>query len=192
MNQRELDYIDTRDPQALSDYVNNAPEPAQGEPLPEVPHSVIVVPRPPRARPGRPPTRPESDDPKRRYVRISARQKCQLCALFAQHGDAKTPQWFASECGIPLANTKVLLWKIKKGESIMPKDHYKRKSRVTPFQHLVKRRLEIDPTTPLRVLREDLIQVVVRHGDDVETLPEAVMNEVVQERAAREEMKSAC
>ena len=187
MDRRELDYVDMRDARARAEYINDAPEPAEGEPLPEVCQAVLVVPVPPRMPRGRPRTRQEPDAPKRPYVRVSIRQKAQLDALFSQNGDAKTAEWYASQCGIPLSNTKTLLWKVRKGESLLPKNHYKRKSRVLPFQHLVKRRLAIDPTTSLAVVREDLIQVVAQHGPNVETLPEAVMDEIVQQRAAQPE-----
>ena len=148
MDRRQLDYIDTRDSQAHADFVNNAPEPAQGEPLPEVPHSVLVVPRPPRLPVGRPRTREEPDTPRRSYTRASARQKDQLSAMFAQHDDSMSVEWYASRCGITDQNTKKLLWKIRRGESIRPKNHYKRKSCMLPFQRLVTCVLDNDRQLP--------------------------------------------
>ena len=94
-------------------------------------------------------------------------------------------EWYASRCGIPHSNTKNLLTKLRRGESILPKNHYKRKSRVLPFQHLVMRSITIDPTTPLRTIREDLVTVVARHGDDVATIPENAIDAVVEERTRR-------
>ena len=191
MDRRQLDYIDTRDPQALADFVNNAPEPAQGEPLPQVPHSVLVVPRPPRLPVARPRTREEPDTPRRSYTRASARQKAQLSALFAQHGDSMSVEWYASRCGITDQNTKKLLWKIRRGESILPKNHYKRKSRVLPFQHLVMRVLNNDPTTPLTQLREDLEQIVALNGGIIANVPDAIVDQVLQRRAPEQRQEAA-
>ena len=71
---------------------------------------------------------------------------------------------------------------VEMGESILPKEQYKRKSRVLPFQHLVMRRLSLHPTTPLREVREDLQLIVDRHGEDVENIPVSVVDEIVAER----------
>ena len=188
MDQRELDYIDLRDPQARHDYIDNAPQPQQGAPLPEQHQPVLVLPPLPRAARGRPRKDPTGQTEKSSYVKATARQKAQLGTLFAQNGDAKTPEWYASQVGIPVANTKFLLRKIRRGESILPKNHYKRKSRVIPFQHLVLRILTIDPTTPLREIRDDLESVVALHGDEVADIPETAIDAIVAEkRRAREE-----
>ena len=77
------------------------------------------------------------------------------------------------------------MWKIRRGESILPKNHNKRKTRVLPFQHLVLCRLAIDPIRALRVVREDLSQFVALHGDDVANIPVAVIDDVVAERERR-------
>ena len=122
MDQPELDYIDTRDPQARHDYINNAPQPHPGVPLPENHQRVLVLPRPPRAPRGRPRKVQTRQTEKSSYVKATARQKAQLGTLFAQHGDAKTPEWNASQVGIPVANTKVLIQKIRRGESLLPKN----------------------------------------------------------------------
>ena len=185
MDQRELDYIDMRDQQARADYINNAPEPAPGEPLPEQHQEVLVVPMPPRTTRGRPRTREASTGEKRPYYKATLRQKTQLMVLFAEHGDVKTSEWYSSRCGIPHSNTKNMLTLLRRGESILPKNHYKRKSRVLPFQHLVMRAITIDPTTPLRTIREDLANVVSRHGDDVTNIPANAIDEVVEERTRR-------
>ena len=185
MDHRELDYIDMRDPQARSEYINNAPQPQPGEPLPEERQQVLVVPMPPRAPRGRP-RKPQSQRSETlEYVKVGVNQKTHLTALYAQHGDSQTLDWYSSQCRIPLANTKTLLWKLRRGESILPKNHYKRKSRVIPFQHLVLRRLEIDSTTPLRTVRKDLVRVVERFGEDVANIPADVINQIVAEDERR-------
>ena len=85
MDQRELVYIDMRDQQARADYINNAPEPTPGEPLPEVHQEVLVVPVPPRTTRGLPRTRQPLTDDKRSYVRPTLPQKIQLGVLFSEH-----------------------------------------------------------------------------------------------------------
>ena len=182
MDRRELDYVDMRDPLARSNYINNAPEPQQGVPLPEEHQHVLVVPPPPRAQRGRPRKETAGQTETNSYTRASARQKAQLSALFAQHGDNKPAEWYSSQCGILIGNTKVLIWKLRRGESILPKNHYKRKSRVFAFQHLVLRRLTIDPTTPLREVHDDLQHVVARHGEDVASIPETAIDKIVAEK----------
>lgn len=187
MDQRELDYIDVRDPQARYDYINNAPEPQPGEPLPEQHQEVIALPLPPRPTRGRPRKSQAEQIAMKKYVKTAATQKVLLGSLFTQHGDTKIPEWYSSQCGITISNIKVLLCKIRKGESILPKGHYKRKSRVIPFQHLVLTRLEIDQTTSLRTIRRDLSKVIERHGDDIANIPADVMNAIVAEDERRPE-----
>ena len=86
-----------------------------------------------------------------------------------------------------IANTKNLLWKLRRGDSILPKEHFKRKSRVLPFQHLVMRRLTLDPTTPLHEVREDPQVVIARHGDDIENIPVNAVDEIVAEKRRTED-----
>ena len=149
MDQRELDYVDMRDPQARSQYINDAPEPQRGEPLPEEHQTVIAVPLPPRPHRGRPRKTDTGETETYAFFKVSVAQKALFSTPFVPNGDSQTLEWYASQCGIPLSNAKKLLCKLRRGESILPKDHYKRKSRVIPFQHLILRRLTIDPTTSL-------------------------------------------
>ena len=185
MDQRELDYVDMRDLQARNDYINDSPEPAPGEPLLEERQAILVVPNPPRTRQPHQRTRQTNSDGKRHYVKVTIRQKTPLSVLFGEHGETKSSEWYSAQCGIPHHNTKTLLAMIRRGDSLLPRNHYRRKSRVLPFQHLVLRCISIDPTTPLKTMREDLGNVVLRHGDDVARLPANVIDEVVAERMGR-------
>ena len=61
----------------------------------------------------------------------------------------------------------------------MPKGYYNRKSRVDPFQHLVRSEVELDLTVPMRVVRDDLEVIVEWYGGDVEELGTEVLDEKV-------------
>ena len=73
----------------------------------------------------------------------------------------------------------------------MPKGYYHRKSRVVPFQHLVRREVELDPTVPMQVVREDLQAIVERYGGNVEALRTEVVDEVVRMRKERSQTDNA-
>ena len=163
MVNRELDYIDFRDDDALRQYVDEAPSPVPGTPLhPAAPAEVFAMPHRqprPRGRPRKNPERPASE-PKRSYVRTTIQQRKNLVAAFREHGDDKPPVWYAATLGITLSNVTNLLVKLRRWESIMPKGYYHRKSRVVPFQHLVRREVELDPTVPMQVVRDGLHLIV--------------------------------
>ena len=182
MDQRRLDYVDFRDDETRAAYIDDAPQPQPGEPLPEERQTIIALPNQPRQTRGRPKKFIQRQGENKTNVKANLSQKVHLGALFSRHGDEKTLEWYSSQCRIPIGNTKTLLWKLRRGESILPKDHYKRKSRVLPFQHLVMRRLTLDPTTPLREVREDLQLIVARHGEDLENIPVNVVDEIVAEK----------
>ena len=76
---------------------------------------------------------------------------------------------------------------MRRGDSILPNEHFKRKSRVLPFQHLVMRRLTLDPTTPLHEVREYLHLIIARHGDDIENIPVNAVDEIVAEKRRTED-----
>ena len=163
MVNREVDYIDFRDDDALRQYVDEAPSPVPGTPLhPAAPAEVFVMP-PPQPRPrGRPRKNPErrASEQNRSYVNTTIQQRKNLVAAFREHSDDKPPVWYAATLGITLSNVTNLLVKLRRRESIMPKGYYHRKSRVVPFQHLVRREVELDPTVPMQVVREDLHVIV--------------------------------
>ena len=173
--------MDIRDQRARHDNIYNAPEPAPGEPLQEERQPVLVVPNQPRTGQIRQRERRTNSDGRRAYFKATLRQRAQLSVLFAEHGDTKTSEWYSARCGIPHHNKKNLLTMIRRGDSLLPRNHYKRKSRVVPFQHLVLRSISIDPTTPLKTMRKDLESVVVRHGDDVASIPAEVMDEALKD-----------
>ena len=185
MVNRELDYIDFRDYDALRQYVDEAPSPAPGtQTRPTEPAEVFVMPQQPSRPRGRPRknTEPQTTQQKRRYVRITNQQRKNLIAAFREHGDDMPPVWYSTTIGIKLTNVANLLVKLRRGESIMPKGYYNRKSRVIPFQHLLRREIELDPTVPMRVVREDLAAIVERHGGNVEVLGPEVVDEAVRLR----------
>ena len=76
---------------------------------------------------------------KRPYRRVTNGQRLELANLFRQHGDDKPAEWYSQEVGIRLARTRDLLTLLRNGKSVMPKGHYRRRSRVEPFQRLIAR-----------------------------------------------------
>ena len=166
MVDRELDYIDFRDDDVRRQYVDGAPSPVSGTPLDHAaPVELFVMPEPPRTR-GRPRKTPErpASQPRRSYVRITIQQRKNFLEAFREHADDMPPVWYSAKLGLTISSVENLLVKLRRGESIMPKGYYNRKSRVIPFQHLVRREVELDPTVPMRVVRDDLEAVVELSG----------------------------
>ena len=91
---------------------------------------------------------------KRPYRRVTNGQRLELANLFRQHGDDKPAEWYSQEVGIRLARTRDLLTLLRNGKSVMPKGHYRRRSRVEPFQRLIARCLNKRPTISTR--RDDV------------------------------------
>ena len=187
MDSRELDYVDFRDVDALRNYVDNAPTPMEGTPLEPVASDIFVMPAQPRRPRGRPRKNMNVTPPrqKRSYVRITNQQRNDLVLAFREFGDDKPPEWYSCKFGITLHNVANLLVKLRRGESIMPKGYYNRKSRVVPFQHLVRREIELDATVPMWQVRKDLEAVVARYGSDVESLAPDVVDDIVRARNER-------
>ena len=167
MVNRELDCIDFCDHAALRQVDDDAQSPAPGAPISHAaPVEIFVMPSQaprPRGRPRKNPERPPAQ-PKRSYVRITIQQRKNLLAAFREHGDDKPPVWHAAKLGITVSNVANLIVKLRRGESIMPKGYYNRKSRVTPFQHVVRREIDLDAAVPMRVVRSDLEAIVERLG----------------------------
>ena len=117
MVNRELDYIDFRDYDALRQYVDDAPSPAPGTPLhPAAPAEIFTMPPQPSRSRGRPRKNPQTQPTrqKRSYVRITIQQRKNLLATFREHGDDKPPVWYAARLGITVANVANLLVKLRR------------------------------------------------------------------------------
>ena len=89
-------------------------------------------------------------------------------AHFEKFGDSISDVDYSTKFGIPLKNTQKLLTKLRKGICILPKCHYHRKSRVIPYQHLVKQILLDDPSISISKLRQCLISMTESDGGRVE------------------------
>ena len=107
---------------------------------------------------------------------------------FPGAADDKPPVLFAAMHGITFSSVENLNVKLRRGEN-MPKCHYNWKSRIVPFQLHVRLEVELDPTVPMRVVRNDLEAIVERNGGNVEALGTEVVDEVV--RLRREPPQSA-
>ena len=182
MVDRELDYIDFRDDDARRQYVDEAPSLVSGTPLDNAaPTELFVMPEPPRQR-GRPRKNPErpASEPRRSYVRITIQQRKNLLAAFREHADDMPLVWYADELGITISGVENLFVKLRRGEGIVLTGYYNRKCLVGLFQHLVRREVELDPTVPMRVVRNDLEAIVKWHCGNIETLGREVVDEVVR------------
>ena len=87
---------------------------------------------------------------KRPYRRVTNGQRLEIANLFRHHGDDKPAEWYSHEVGIRLARTRDLLTLLRNGKSVMPKGHYRRRSRVEPFERLTARCLNKRPTISTR------------------------------------------
>ena len=161
MSRGELEYVDLRDPSARQQYLDDSPTPIQDTSLPEI-SRVLPPPLPPpppsKAKKARPPQPSEATrEKKRNYFKTSLAQKLEMKAEFEKFGDSMSDVEYSAKLGIPLKNAPKLLTSLRKGISILPKGHYHRKSRVLPYQHLVKQILIDDPSISIAKLRECLI-----------------------------------
>ena len=76
---------------------------------------------------------------------------------------------------------KKLLTMLRKGVSILPKNHYKRKSRVEPFQNLISAAYKYDSTISVKRLRECLVCILSRNRvQNIEQVPLISPNELVE------------
>ena len=106
MTRTQLEYVDLRDPSTRQRYVDDAPTPLEGTPLPEVDTEVSTTlppPLPRRTRPPRPPAQPRRE--KRPYVKTTLAQKLGLKTAFEKHGDALSDDQNSTQFGIHLKNT---------------------------------------------------------------------------------------
>ena len=83
---------------------------------------------------------------------------------FPGAADDKSPVWYAAKHGITISSVENINVKLRRGEGIVPKCHYNRKSCIVPFQHLVRLEVELDPTVPMRDVRNDLEVIVGLSG----------------------------
>ena len=158
-----LTYIDSRDLIARSEFIEQAPSPLPGLPL-NTPHVDVFVAEEHQRRQSRLPTPPRLQQETRQYRRVTNDQKIELTALFRQNGDDKPAEWYSLQVGVRLSRTRDLLSKLRNGQSIMPKDHYHRRSRVEPFQRLIARGLTKKPTISINCLRECLQKLINECG----------------------------
>ena len=85
-------------------------------------------------------------------------QRNELIKLYLENADLLTADDYAVRIGIKVERVKKFLVQLRNGESIFPKNHYRRKSRVTPFQTLVMAVLQKDPSTPLKDIKKTIAQ----------------------------------
>ena len=155
MFRTQLEFVELGDTSTWQTSVDDAPTPLEGSLLPDVPSEVPKTPPLPRTRQPHQSKQPRSD--KRPYVKATLQQKLSLKAAFEKNGDASSDVQYSTRLGIPLGNTPRLLTKLQKGSSILPKGHFIRKSRVLPYQHLVKPMNEDDPSITIQKMRECLV-----------------------------------
>ena len=93
MDQRRLDYVDFRDDETRAAYIDDAPQPQPGEPLPEELQKIIALQNQPRPTRGRPKKFIRRQGENKTNVKANPRQKVNLGALCSRHGDEKTLEW---------------------------------------------------------------------------------------------------
>ena len=165
-----LTYIDSRDIVARSQFIEEAPSPLPGVPL-NAPHFDVFIAEEQQRRQGRPTAQQRPPRETRPYRRVTNEQKLELTELFRQYGDDKPAEWYSQQVGVRLSRTRDLLSRLRNGQSVMPKGHYHRRSRVEPFQWLITRGLTRKPTISISCLLGCLQKLVDECGavseDDV-------------------------
>ena len=117
MVNRELDYIDSSDYDALRHCVVDAPIPAPGTHTHSAaPAEIFTMPPLPSRSRGRPRKNPQHPpvQSKRSCVRITIQQRKNLLAAFRERGDDKTPIRYTARLGITVANVANLLVKLRR------------------------------------------------------------------------------
>ena len=180
MSGTQLENDDLRDPSTRQFYVDDAQTPLEGNPLPD---DLLEVSMPPplprRTRQTKKPKQPRSD--KLPYVKATLQQKLGLKAASEKNGDALSDVQYSTQLGIPFKNTQRLLTELRNGRSILPKGHFSRKSRVLPYQHIVKRMIEVDPSFTIRKMREYLVVLTNTLDQDPESTDASVVNPVLDQ-----------
>ena len=179
-----LTYVDARDVVARSQYIEDAPTTLQGEPLDTPQAPIFVMPETQPAQEINHPRRPPRE--RRAYRRVTNAQRLELVNLFRQHGDDRPAEWYSHEVGIRLARTRDLLSLLRNGKSVMPKGHYRRRSRVEPFQRLIARCLNKNPTISINGDRECLQRLVddcaATTDDEVQAIDPILVDVIVERR----------
>ena len=162
--------IDSRDVVARSQFIEEASSPLSGVPL-NTPHNDVFIVDAHQQRQDRPARPPRQSRNTRQYRRVTNAQKMELTNLFRQNGDDMSAKWYSQQVGIRLSRTRDLLSKLRNGQVVMPEGHYRRRSRVEPFQHLIARGLTKKPTISIGCLWECLQRLIDECGavseDDV-------------------------
>ena len=179
-----LTYVDARDVVARSQYIEDAPTTLQGEPLDTPQAPIFVMPETQPAQEINHPQRPPRE--RRAYRRVTNAQRLELVNLFRQHGDDRPAEWYSHEVGIRLARTRDLHSLLRNGKSVMPKGHYRRRSRVEPFQRLIARCLNKNPTISINGVRECLQRLVddcaATTDDEVQAIDPILVDAIVERR----------
>ena len=127
----------------------------------------------------------------RQYRRVTNAQKIELTELFRKNGDDKPVEWYSLQVGVRLSRTRDLLSKLRNGQSVMPRGHYHRRSRVEPFQRLIAWGLTKKPTISINSLRESLQTLVDECGavseDDVLAIDPERLDRFLDDESQRQE-----
>ena len=148
-----LSYVDARDVLARSQFTEDSATAPEGEPF-EIPQAPIFV--MPEARQtqqhGNNTQRPSRE--KRPFRRVTKVNVWTSRTCSSNTGTTSRREWYPPAIGIRLARTRDLLTLLRSGKSVMPRGHYRRRSRVEPFQRLIARCL--NKRTTISTRRDDV------------------------------------
>lgn len=160
MSNSELNYIDTTDAFTKNMYVRTAPQPQAGtsvQPI-EVPNVLPPIERRNSRNNQNETVNPIEQREKRVYTKVTNQQKELFTNLFYQHNDDWTSEQYAHTVGIKLKQAEKFLTLLRNGKPLHKDKHYQKKSRTIPYQQLVKKTIERDPSTSLQGMREIIIR----------------------------------
>ena len=157
MSGTQLEYVDLRDPSTRQFYMDDAPTPIEGSPLPDAPSEDPMTPPPlPRTRQPRQSKQHWSD--KRPYVKTTLQQKLGLKVAFEKNGDALPDVQYSTQFGIPLKKKhtapadRAAEWKLYSAEGTLRQEEQR-----PPVPTPLKRMIEVDPSITDQTMRECLV-----------------------------------
>lgn len=179
-----LDYIDSRDTNTKMNYIENTQPPTVGTPVTPIQVNQNL---PPQIQSKKTVNKGKTKKTRRTYVKVTNAQKEELIKLFRINGPFKPASFYAEKVGIKTAQAEKYIHKLANQESIYSKNHYSKKSRTIPFQHLVNNMIKNDSSVAIYTIRKTIAKEekhrIANNLDEIENNIETInsFNEEINE-----------
>lgn len=167
MSNKELNFVDLTDAFTKNMYIENTPNPQPGTSLQPVDVGQLPEPVKKLKVKNKKSEQQETENQKTEtkpkksrapYTKVSNKQKEYFTVLYGEHKTDWEPKQYADEVGIKIDRAKEFYSLLNNGKPLHKESHYKKKSRTTPYQTLVKEIIDRDPSTSIKTMREIIIR----------------------------------